>query len=185
MTDVNENIEKEEVQDNINEEAAPKEGKESKKKKKLSKEQQEIEELKAQIADNEDKYLRLRAEYDNFRKRSQAEKITGYSNAVADTVAVVLPCLDNIERAVSQQSSAVEDMKKGLDMISNQFKSSFNELGVREIGAVGETFDPNLHNAVSHIENEEMPENSISAVLQKGYAIGDKIIRHAMVQVAN
>lgn len=156
-----------------------------KKKKKQSKEQQEIEKLQQELNDKSDQFLRLRAEYDNFRKRSQSEKSAVYGNAVSDTVNQILPVMDNIERALKQENAAAEDMKKGVEMIASQFKASFEQLGVKEIGKKGEAFDPNLHNAVSHVDNDELDENVIAEVLQKGYSIGDKVIRHAMVQVAN
>ena len=166
--------------------AEPAEKKEaSKKKKKLSKEQQEIEKLQQELMDKNDQFLRLRAEYDNFRKRSQNEKTTVYGSAVSDTVKQILPVLDNIERALSQENASAEDMKKGVEMIANQFLASFEQLGIKEIGGKGEAFDPNLHNAVSHIDDDTLGENVIAEVLQKGYMIGDKVVRHAMVQVAN
>lgn len=156
-----------------------------KKKKKQSKEQQEIEKLQQELTDQKDQFLRLRAEYDNFRKRSLSEKSAVYGNAVSDTVGKILPVMDNIERALNQENAAAEDMKKGVEMIANQFHASFEQLGVKEIGEKGEAFDPNLHNAVSHIDDDELGENVIAEVLQKGYAVGEKVIRHAMVQVAN
>ena len=92
---------------------------------------------------------------------------------------------DNIDRALAQENASAEDMRKGVEMIANQFKACFEKLGIAEIGAVGESFDPNFHNAVSHIEDESLGENVIAAVFQKGYKLGDKVVRHAMVQVAN
>lgn len=124
-------------------------------------------------------------EYDNFRKRSANEKNAVYNNAVSDTINAILPVADNIDRALAQENVSAEDMKKGVEMIANQFKASFEKLGIREVGQVGEPFDPALHNAVAHIESDELGENVISAVFQKGYMLGDKVVRHAMVQVAN
>lgn len=157
----------------------------SKKKKKVSKEQQEIEKLRQEITDKSDQFLRLRAEYDNFRKRSQSEKNAVYGSAVSDTVNQILPVVDNIERALNQEKASAEDMIKGVEMIANQFHASFEQLGVKEIGEKGEAFDPNRHNAVSHIDDDELGENVIAEVLQKGYIIGDRVVRHAVVQVAN
>ena len=154
-----------------------------KKKEKVSKE--EYDRLQAEFESHKQQYLRVLAEYDNFRKRSAAEKTGVYNNAVADTINAILPVADNIDRALAQENASAEDMKKGVEMISNQFKASFEKLNIREIGAVGEAFDPNLHNTVSHIDNEDLGENVISAVFQKGYMMGDKVIRYAMVQVAN
>ena len=130
-------------------------------------------------------HLRVLAEYDNFRKRSANEKNAVYNNAVSDTINAILPVADNIDRALAQENVSAEDMKKGVEMIASQFKASFEKLGIREVGQVGEPFDPALHNAVAHIESDELGENVISAVFQKGYMLGDKVVRHAMVQVAN
>ena len=140
---------------------------------------------KAEFDSHKQQHLRVLAEYDNFRKRSANEKNAVYNNAVSDTINAILPVADNIDRALAQENVSAEDMKKGVEMIANQFKASFEKLGIREIGQVGEPFDPALHNAVAHIESDELGENVISAVFQKGYMLGDKVVRHAMVQVAN
>ena len=131
-----------------------------------------------------DAHLRLAAEYDNFRKRTIKEKEASYGNGKADAVAKMLPVYDNLERALNQETSDAA-YKKGVEMTMNELVKIFTSLGVEIFGNVGEEFDPNLHNAVMHIENEELPENSISAVFQKGFKIGDKVVRFAMVQVAN
>lgn len=146
---------------------------------------EEYSKLEQELGESKEQYLRLRAEYDNFRKRTQAEKTMIYNNAISDAVKAILPAVDNIERALGQENSSAGDMKKGVQMISNQFNSSLEELGVTEIGKIGDPFDPNMHNAVSHIEDEALGAGVISQVLQKGFAIGDRVIRHAMVQVAN
>ena len=131
-----------------------------------------------------DAHLRLAAEYDNFRKRTIKEKEASYGNGKADAVAKMLPVYDNLERALNQETTDAA-FKKGVEMTMAELVKIFTALGVEIFGNVGETFDPNLHNAVMHIENEELPENSISAVFQKGFKIGDKVVRFAMVQVAN
>ena len=131
-----------------------------------------------------DAHLRLAAEYDNFRKRTIKEKEASYGNGKADAVAKMLPVYDNLERALNQETSDAA-YKKGVEMTMNELVKIFTSLGVEVFGNVGDAFDPNLHNAVMHIENEELPENSISAVFQKGFKIGDKVVRFAMVQVAN
>ena len=131
-----------------------------------------------------DAHLRLAAEYDNFRKRTVKEKEASYGNGKADAVAKMLPVYDNLERALNQETSDAA-YKKGVEMTMNELVKIFTSLGVEIFGNVGDEFDPNLHNAVMHIENEELPENSISAVFQKGFKIGDKVVRFAMVQVAN
>ena len=131
-----------------------------------------------------DSHLRLAAEFDNFRKRTVKEKEASYGNGKADAVAKMLPIYDNLERALNQETSDAA-YKKGVEMTMNELLKIFGTLGVEVFGNVGDAFDPNLHNAVMHIENEELEENSISAVFQKGFKIGDKVVRFAMVQVAN
>ena len=131
-----------------------------------------------------DSYLRLAADYDNFRKRTIKEKEQSYGNGKADAIEKLLPVYDNLERALNQPTED-EAYKKGVEMTMTQLVGIFAGLGVEVFGNVGDQFDPNLHNAVMHIENEELEENSISAVFQKGFKIGDKIVRFAMVQVAN
>ena len=129
-------------------------------------------------------HLRLAAEYDNFRKRTAKEKEQSYSNGKADAVAKLLPVYDNLERALAQET-ADEAFKKGVEMTMNELVKIFSGLGVEIFGNVGDEFDPNLHNAVMHTENEELGENTISMVFQKGFKIGEKVVRFAMVQVAN
>ena len=131
-----------------------------------------------------DSYLRLAADYDNFRKRTIKEKEQSYGNGKADAIAKLLPVYDNLERALSQNTED-EAYKKGVEMTMTELVKIFTALGVEIFGAVGETFDPNMHNAVMHTEDESLGENTISLVFQKGFKMGDKIIRFAMVQVAN
>ena len=131
-----------------------------------------------------DAHLRCAAEYDNFRKRTVKEKEASYGNGKADAVAKMLPIYDNLERALQQETSDAA-YKKGVEMTMNELLKIFASLNVEVFGNVGDEFDPNLHNAVMHIENEELPENSLAAVFQKGFKIGDKVVRFAMVQVAN
>ena len=129
-------------------------------------------------------FLRLAAEYDNFRKRSQKEKDMSYTNGKADTIAKLLPVYDNLERAMNQPTEDAA-YKKGVEMTMNELIKIFTSLGVEVFGNVGDEFDPNLHNAVMHTEDESLGENTISMVFQKGFKIGDKVVRFAMVQVAN
>lgn len=131
-----------------------------------------------------DAYLRLAAEFDNFRKRTVKEKEASYGNGKADAVAKLLPVYDNLERALNQPT---EDSayKKGVEMTMNELVKIFGGLGVEIFGNVGDAFDPNLHNAVMHVESEEHDENTIAQVFQKGFKIGEKVVRFAMVQVAN
>ena len=131
-----------------------------------------------------DAHLRCAAEFDNFRKRTIKEKESSYGNGKADAVAKMLPVYDNLERALNQETSDAA-FKKGVEMTMTELVKIFTALGVEIFGNVGDAFDPNLHNAVMHIENEDFGENSISAVFQKGFKIGDKVVRFAMVQVAN
>ncbi len=131
-----------------------------------------------------DAYLRLAADYDNFRKRSLKEKDQSYGNGKADAVEKLLPVYDNLERALNQPTED-EAYKKGVEMTMTQLVGIFNGLGVEIFGAVGDTFDPNIHNAVMHTEEEGVAENTITQVFQKGFKLGDKIVRFAMVQVAN
>ena len=131
-----------------------------------------------------DAHLRLAAEYDNFRKRTAKEKESAYGNGKADAVAKLLPVYDNLERALNQQTADAA-YKKGVEMTMNELVKIFTGLGVEIFGQVGDAFDPNLHNAVMHIDSEELAENTISAVFQKGFKMGEKVVRFAMVQVAN
>ena len=131
-----------------------------------------------------DAHLRLAAEYDNFRKRTVKEKEASYGNGKADAVEKLLPVYDNLERALNQPTED-EAYKKGVEMTMNQLVTIFAGLGVEIFGAVGDTFDPNIHNAVMHIEQEDAEENTITQVFQKGFKLGEKIVRFAMVQVAN
>ena len=131
-----------------------------------------------------DAYLRLAAEFDNFRKRTIKEKEASYGNGKADAVAKLLPVYDNLERALNQETADAA-YKKGVELTVTELVKIFTGLGVEIFGNVGDSFDPNIHNAVMHIENEELGENTIAAVFQKGFKIGDKVVRFAMVQVAN
>ena len=157
----------------------------SKKKEKKSKEKEELENLKAEYEEFKKNHLRVLAEYDNFRKRTANEKAGIFSDGVSETVKQLLPVADNIERALAVENADSDTMKKGIEMIAKQFEESFTKLNITAIGVVGESFDPEIHNAVSHIDNDELGDNVVSAVFMKGYRIGKKVIRHAMVQVAN
>lgn len=147
-------------------------------------EKSEAELLCEQLAEQNDKYLRLLAEYDNFRKRSIKERDELYPAATASAVAKFLPVLDNFERAAAFPHGD-DEFGKGFDMILKSFREVLDGLGVEAVGTVGEPFDPAFHNAVMHIEDEGLGENVVSQVLQKGYKIGGRIIRYAMVQTAN
>ena len=131
-----------------------------------------------------DSYLRLAADYDNFRKRTVKEKEQSYGNGKADAIEKLLPVYDNLERALNQPTEDAA-YKKGVEMTMTQLVSIFTGLGVEIFGNVGDAFDPNIHNAVMHTEEEGVEENTITQVFQKGFKLGDKIVRFAMVQVAN
>ena len=147
-------------------------------------EAEKLREAEQKLAAEHDGYLRLAAEYDNFRKRSQREKDGIYADARAATVEKFLPVYDNLERALSQQTTD-EAFKKGVEMTMNQLTNVFEALGVKAFGTAGEAFDPALHNAVMHCEDEALGENVIAEVFQKGFTLGDKVVRFAMVKVAN
>ena len=162
-------------------------------KKKLKKAEKQIAELQkaaeesaAKLAEAEDKYLRLYAEYDNFRRRSQKEKESIYSDAYVDALTQILPILDNLERAAAFGGEDSEHpLAKGLELTLKSFTETMEKMGVHEIAALGEKFDPNVHNAVMHVDDESFGENEVVEVFMKGYAKGDKVLRYSMVKVAN
>ena len=140
--------------------------------------------LKAQLAQQEDKYLRMAAEYENYRRRTAKEKEAIWADAKGDAAVAFLPVYDNLERALKQET-ADEAYKKGVEMTMNQLKTVLEKLGITEIPALGETFDPNVHNAVMHVDDETLGENVVADVFQAGFKLGEKVIRFAMVKVAN
>ena len=166
-TPVEETVDTPEVTEEVTEEVAP-----------------EIDPWEEKYNAERDAHLRVAAEFDNFRKRTIKEKEASYGNGKADAVAKMLPVYDNLERALNQPTEDAA-YKKGVELTMNELVKIFTGLGVEIFGNVGDQFDPNLHNAVMHIENEELGENVIAAVFQKGFKIGDKVVRFAMVQVAN
>ena len=144
----------------------------------------EFEKAQQALAQEHDSYLRLAAEYDNYRKRSQKEKDNLYTEIRSETVEKFLPVYDNLERALAQETQDAA-FKKGVEMTMNQLVSVMEKLGVESFGAAGDHFDPQLHNAVMHIEDESLGENVIAEVFQKGFKVGEKVVRFAMVKVAN
>lgn len=173
----------EEIKDEA--EVESKEAKKDKKQKKESKKESEIKETAEKLIQAEkEKYLRLCAEYDNFRKRSQKERDGLYADIKADTLLKFLPVYDNLERALATPT-ADEAYRKGVEMTMVQFNQTLEKLGITEIEALGKTFDPNMHNAVMHIEDENFGENEVVEVFQNGFKLNDKVIRFAMVKVAN
>lgn len=152
----------------------------------FTREQVEQMELAAkQLETTKDQFARLAAEYDNYRKRTAKEKETLYQDAKADTIKEFLAVYDNLERAAAAPGGEDDPHKKGLEMIFTQYKELLKKLGVSEIEAQGQPFDPERHNAVNHIDDENFGENEVSQVFQAGFVLGDKVIRHAVVQVAN
>lgn len=139
--------------------------------------------LKAELESQKDMYLRLRAEYDNYRKRTQQEKLNIYADATAKAVEELLPLADSLVAAMNAQTSEAD--AKGIELISNQFFACLDKLNVKAFGEIGDEFNPEFHNAVSMTENPDLGKNAVAAVFQKGFKIGDKVIRPAMVVVAN
>ena len=164
-------------------ETKAKETKSSGDKKKIKKLEADLEEANHRADELNEKYMRMLAEYDNFRKRSAKEREGVYGDACADVLTAILPVLDNLERA--EACGDAEGLAKGLELTLKSFRETLEKLGVREIESVGQTFDPNLHNAVMHVEDDQYGESEIAEVLMKGYIKGDKVIRYAMVKVAN
>ena len=154
------------------------------KKEKKSKKDSEIEKLKAELENKNDLLLRTAAEFDNFKKRTERERLSVAEYAKANIIKQLLPILDNIDRAAAAEKDT-PDYIKGIVMIVKQFEGIAGNLGIEEVAKVGDVFDPNCHEAVMHIEDEKLGENVIAQVLQKGYKIGDTVIRPAMVSVAN
>ena len=165
----NKKADEEVVEQNVNEAAEP------------SKE----EELQKQLDEKNDQLLRMAAEYDNFRKRSQREKEALYADCKASVINALLPVADNFDRIFANPDGTLEDYKKGVEMTFKQFSDVFKNLGIESFGEVGEEFDPNFHNAVMHTEDDSVGENTITTVIVKGYKLGDKVLRPAMVKVAN
>ena len=168
----------------IKEEASAEETAEKEAPKAETPKESELEKAQKALAQEHDQYLRLAAEYDNFRKRSRKEKEALYTDVKAETAAKFLPVFDDLERALANET-ADEAYKKRVELIMAEFRKIMTGLGVEEFGEKGDAFDPNAHNAVMHVENEELGENVIAQVFQKGFRIGEKVIRHAVVQVAN
>lgn len=166
-------------------EKSDKKDKKEKKDKKADKAEKALEDTKKELEAQKNNYLRLAAEYDNYRKRTTNEKASIYSDATAKAVSEILTVADSLEMALKAAENAPEEFKKGIELVAAQMQSALAKLNVEKFGEVGEEFNPELHNAVSKLEDESLGENVIAQVFQSGYKTGDKIIRHAMVQVAN
>lgn len=165
--------------------------KEAKKEKKTKKNSEvealksETEKLSTELAALKDSHLRTLAEYDNYRKRSQREKEATYGDAKANTLKLILPAIDNLDRALENTSDDVEVYRKGVEMTVTQLREILKNMEVESFGQVGDEFDPNIHSAVMTVESDELPENCVAAVFEKGYKMGDRILRFATVQVTN
>lgn len=172
-----EQLKKEEqtAEENVKEEAAAEENTEN----------EEVKALQAELDKTKDMLMRTAAEYDNFRRRSQREKDALYTDSKADVLTKLLPVIDNFERAAAAEQTDPDGYRKGIEMIVKQLLETMNALGCESFGAIGEEFDPNVHNGVMHIDDENLGENVIANVFVKGYKIGDRVIRPASVQVAN
>ena len=166
-------------------EATPKKKKKSDKKSEVEALTAQVEALTAEIATMKDAHLRVLAEYDNFRKRSQREKEATYGDAKANTLKMLLPVLDNFDRAADNKTDDIEVYRKGIEMTLAQLGELLKNLEVESFGEVGDEFDPNIHSAVMTVENPDLPENSVAGVFEKGYKMGDRILRFATVQVTN
>ena len=166
-------------------EKSDKKDKKEKKDKKADKAEKALEDTKKELEAQKNNYLRLAAEYDNYRKRTTNEKASIYSDATAKAVSEILTVADSLEMALKAAENAPEEFKKGIELVAAQMQSALAKLNVEKFGEVGEEFNPELHNAVSKVEDDSLGENVIAQVFQSGYKTGDKIIRHAMVQVAN
>lgn len=147
--------------------------------------QKELEALKQEYEAQKDQFLRMAAEYDNYRKRTEKEKLSTYDNAVATTVEAFLPVVDNFGLALDAGQNMPEQFRQGLELIQKKIDGTFEKLRVKEFGERGDKFDPAYHNAISRVDDPEIEEDHIASVYQKGYMIGEKIIRHAMVQISN
>lgn len=164
---------------------AEKTSKKEKSKRKADKASEQLEELGQKLAEQNEQYLRLAAEYDNYRKRTQREKEALNGDIKSYIIGELLPVLDNFERATANASADAETYRKGVEMTFTQFEEILKKLGVETFGESGEAFDPKMHNAVMHIDSEDFGESVIAQVFQKGYKIGERVVRCATVQVAN
>lgn len=186
-TEENKNINtaeaEEATQEKEQETAKAKKSKKSEKKSEIESLKAEIEKLNSDLASAKDTHLRTLAEYDNYRKRSQREKEAAYGDSKASTLKLLLPVLDNFDRAAENKTDDIEVYRKGIEMTLTQLHDILKKLEVESFGEAGDEFDPNIHSAVMSVESEELPENSIAAVFEKGYKMGDRILRFATVQV--
>ena len=184
------NMDKIDFEETVDEAADSKEKKEKKSdvkklKAELDEAKKTLEAEKARADEMNDKYLRLAAEYDNFRKRTQTERKNVYGEAVADTLGGLLPIIDNLQYAAKYSGGDAEKVAEGLTLILGKLPETLEKMNIKAFGEAGETFDPNLHNAILHVDDENLGEGEIVEVLQQGYMYGERVLRYAMVKVAN
>ncbi|MBE6617223.1 MAG: nucleotide exchange factor GrpE [Ruminococcaceae bacterium] len=187
------NMDKIDLEETVADNEATSDSKEKKEKKsEIKKLKSELEEAKkaleaerAKAEEINDKYLRIAAEYDNFRKRTQTERKNVYGEAVADTLGGLLPIIDNLQYAAKYSAGDAEKVAEGLNLILGKLPETLERMNIKAFGEPGETFDPNLHNAILHIDDENLGEGEIVEVLQQGYMYGERVLRYAMVKVAN
>ncbi len=175
----------EEKDSEVKEEKAEEKSKPENEEKKEAPDKSECDKLKEELASTKDRYLRIAAEYENYRRRTEKEKQAIYADATADAIKEILAIGDSLERALDAVENTSDESKKGIELITNQYFKALKALGVEPFGEAGEKFDPNLHNAVSATEKDDAEKDTVTAVYQTGYKIGDRVIRHAMVQVNN
>lgn len=185
MTTEENKVNPEEAQEPAREKETKHKKKKAEKKNEIENLTAEIEKLNEEIAALKDTHLRTLAEYSNFRNRSQREKEALYGDAKANTLKTLLPVIDNFDRATDNKTDDIEAYRKGIEMTFTQLKDLLATLEVEAFGEVGEEFDPNIHNAVMTVENPDLPEGTIAGVFEKGYRMGDRILRFATVQVTN
>ena len=173
--------EKNVIEETVSEEAVQAEEVKETESKEMKEMKEKLEKAEAERVATNDKYLRMIAEYDNYRKRSTKEKESAYADAYCDAIGAILPVIDNLERALAYSEG--ETLTEGVKMTLKQFEDTMERLGMKAYGERGEEFDPRIHNAIMQTEDPELGENRIAAVMQKGYCKGEKIIRHAMVTV--
>ncbi len=185
MLEAEETVEENETKQNAESEETAEEKPSRADKKKVKQLEEELSDKEKALAEANDKYVRLFAEYENFRRRSAKEKEGIYADAYIDALTQILPVLDNLERAAGYENADAATLAKGLELTLKSFSETLSKMGVSEIEALGKTFDPNLHNAVMHVEDEALGESEVAEVFAKGYIRGDKVLRHSMVKVAN
>ncbi|MDR3178958.1 MAG: nucleotide exchange factor GrpE [Oscillospiraceae bacterium] len=146
---------------------------------------EEVQKIKQELQEQKDMFLRMAAEYENYRKRSERDKVNIYDSATADAIEVILPVVDSLSRASFIKSGTAQEYKKGLELVNQQLLTALSKLRVESFGKAGDKFNPNIHNAISHVDDKSLQESCVAEVFQQGYKVGDKVIRCAVVKIAN